>query len=382
MQGIGTILNRRKPYDLRFLRLKIIVQQILEASQNIFIHMAASNKLPVIKPNAIIQEQFYIIYNQCLAMLIDSMLQFRLYIMKTIENYFSFLFRQMKRLIRFIRKESIVLHLAYKRSTPYQIRVEQKSPALRLSLIHIYLFYSHRYDGITPIDETMQALVDIVRQGKALYIGLSKYPVDKLLYALNYLHDAGVPCLAYQDRYNMFDRHIEKEHLQICMEKGIGVVAFSPLAQGILSSKYLNGIPADSRAARPEGYLKQSDVTPDKIAKVARLRPIAEQRGQSISQLAIAWILRRKEIGSVIIGARNLDQLKDSLHAVDNLSLIHILSSFGQSSRHKEEFSRNENKAPKKHTMYIPATVLHPAPNLWHSPRHAVDRNTDDTPLL
>lgn len=106
--------------------------------------------------------------------------------------------------------------------------------------------------AITPIDETMQALVDIVRQGKALYIGLSKYPVDKLLYALNYLHDAGVPCLAYQDRYNMFDRHIEKEHLQICMEKGIGVVAFSPLAQGILSSKYLNGIPADSRAAVPK----------------------------------------------------------------------------------------------------------------------------------
>lgn len=137
MQGIGTILNRRKPYDLRFLRLKIIVQQILEASQNIFIHIAASNKLPVIKPNAIIQEQFYIIYNQCLAMLIDSMLQFRLYIMKTIENYFSFLFRQMKRLIRFIRKESIVLHLAYKRSTPYQIRVEQKSPALRLEIFSI-----------------------------------------------------------------------------------------------------------------------------------------------------------------------------------------------------------------------------------------------------
>lgn len=191
----------------------------------------------------------------------------------------------------------------------------------RMNLDYVDLFYSHRYDGITPIDETMQALVDIVRQGKALYIGLSKYPVDKLLYALNYLHEAGVPCLAYQDRYNMFDRHIEKEHLQICMEKGIGVVAFSPLAQGILSSKYLNGIPADSRAARPEGYLKQSDVTPDKIAKVTRLRPIAEQRGQSISQLAIAWILRRKEIGSVIIGARNLDQLKNSLHAVDNLSL-------------------------------------------------------------
>ena len=115
----------------------------------------------------------------------------------------------------------------------------------RMNLDYVDLFYSHRYDGITPIDETMQALVDIVRQGKALYIGLSKYPVDKLLYALKYLHDAGVPCLAYQDRYNMFDRHIEKEHLQICMEKGIGVVAFSPLAQGILSSKYLNGIQAD-----------------------------------------------------------------------------------------------------------------------------------------
>gem|GEM_PF-5413788 len=129
MQGIGTILNRRKPYDLRFLRLKIIVQQILEASQNIFIHMAASNKLSVIKPNAIIQEQFYIIYNQCLAMLIDSMLQFRLYIMKTIENYFSFLFRQMKRLIRFIRKESIVLQLAVQAKYPVSNQGGTKEPS-------------------------------------------------------------------------------------------------------------------------------------------------------------------------------------------------------------------------------------------------------------
>ena len=191
----------------------------------------------------------------------------------------------------------------------------------RMNIDYVDIFYSHRYDGVTPIDETMQALVDIVRQGKALYIGLSKYPIEKLLYALNYLHEAGVPCLAYQGRYNMFDRLMEERHLQICASKGIGVVAFSPLAQGILTDKYLNGIPADSRAARPEGYLKTSDVTSEKIAKVARLKTIADERGQSISQLALAWVLRRDEVSSVIIGARNLDQLKDSLRATSKLTL-------------------------------------------------------------
>lgn len=191
----------------------------------------------------------------------------------------------------------------------------------RMGLDYVDLFYSHRYDGVTPIDETMQALVDIVRQGKALYIGLSKYPIDKLLYALNYLHSAGVPCLAYQDRYNMFDRHVEEHHLQLCASKGIGVVAFSPLAQGILTGKYLHGIPADSRAARPEGYLKTADVTPEKIARVARLKTIADQRGQTLSQLALAWVLRHSEVSTVIVGARNLDQLKDNLHATTALSL-------------------------------------------------------------
>ena len=191
----------------------------------------------------------------------------------------------------------------------------------RMNLDYVDLFYSHRYDGVTPIDETMQALVDIVRQGKALYIGLSKYPIEKLLYALNYLHEAGIPCLAYQDRYNMFDRHVEEQHLQICNAKGIGVVAFSPLAQGILSDKYLHGIPADSRAARPEGYLKTTDVTPEKIERVTRLKAIADERGQTISQLALSWVLRRDEVSSVIVGAHNLDQLKGSLHATENLVL-------------------------------------------------------------
>ena len=119
----------------------------------------------------------------------------------------------------------------------------------------------------------------------------------------------------------MFDRLMEERHLQICASKGIGVVAFSPLAQGILTGKYLNGIPADSRAARPEGYLKTSDVTSEKIAKVARLKTIADERGQSISQLALAWVLRRDEVSSVIIGARNLDQLKDCLRATSKLTL-------------------------------------------------------------
>lgn len=191
----------------------------------------------------------------------------------------------------------------------------------RMGLDYVDLFYSHRYDGVTPIDETMQALVDIVRQGKALYIGLSKYPIDKLLYALNYLHQAGIPCLAYQDRYNMFDRHVEAHHLPLCTSKGIGMVAFSPLAQGILTDKYLHGIPADSRAARPEGHLKTTDVTPEKIARVARLKTIAEERGQTVSQLALDWILRRDEVSSVIIGARTLDQLKDSLHATETPAL-------------------------------------------------------------
>ena len=119
----------------------------------------------------------------------------------------------------------------------------------------------------------------------------------------------------------MFARHVEEHHLQLCSSKGIGVVAFSPLAQGILSDKYLHGIPADSRAARPDGYLKTTDITPEKIARVTQLKAIADQRGQSISQLALAWVLRQSEVSTVIVGARTLDQLKDSLHATTALEL-------------------------------------------------------------
>ena len=191
----------------------------------------------------------------------------------------------------------------------------------RMGLDYVDIFYSHRYDTETPIDETMQALVDIVRQGKALYVGISRYPVDKLLYAKKYLQDNNVPCLIYQGKYNMLDRGVEQNILHTVSSSGIGFTAFCPIAQGILTDKYLNGIPADSRAARPEGYLKTSDVTSEKIAKVARLKTIADERGQSISQLALAWVLRRDEVSSVIIGARNLDQLKDSLCATSKLTL-------------------------------------------------------------
>lgn len=129
----------------------------------------------------------------------------------------------------------------------------------RMNLEYVDIFYSHRYDAETPLDETLQALVDIVKRGKALYVGLSKYPIDKLLYAFEFLKNAGTPCLVYQDRYNLIDRHIENYQLKAAAANGTGVVAFSPLAQGMLTDKYLHGIPEGSRAARPEGYLKSEN---------------------------------------------------------------------------------------------------------------------------
>ncbi len=185
----------------------------------------------------------------------------------------------------------------------------------RMGLDYVDIFYSHRYDENTPLEETMQTLVDIVRQGKALYVGLSNYPVNKLEQAVRYLDSNHVHCLIYQGKYNMLYRNLEKEILPAVAEKGIGFTAFCPIAQGILTDKYLHGIPTDSRAALGH-HLSETDITPTVISKVAELNKLAQQRGQSLAQMAVAWILRRKETTSVLIGPRTMAQLDDNLGAV------------------------------------------------------------------
>ena len=182
----------------------------------------------------------------------------------------------------------------------------------RMNLDYVDVYYSHRYDGETPVEETMQALVDVVRQGKALYVGLSNYPVEVLAKAVAYLEAANVHPLIYQGKYNMMVRDVEQEHFAFLEEKGIGFTAFSPIAQGVLSDKYLNGIPADSRVGRGR-YLTHANVTPEILEKVSRLNEIALQRGQSLAQMAVAWILSHQPVTSVIIGPRTVEQLKDSL---------------------------------------------------------------------
>lgn len=188
----------------------------------------------------------------------------------------------------------------------------------RMNLDYVDIFYSHRYDENTPLDETMQALVDIVRQGKALYVGLSNYPVDKLLYATKYLQDNNVHCLIYQGKYNMMFRDVEQNMLKTLMSSGIGFTAFCPVAQGILTNKYLNGIPADSRIGKGH-YLTEKDIRPEVLDKVARLNDIALQRGQTLAQMAVAWILANEATTSVIIGPRTMEQLKDNLGALKNM---------------------------------------------------------------
>ncbi len=186
----------------------------------------------------------------------------------------------------------------------------------RMSLDYVDIFYSHRYDEHTPIDETMQALVDIVRQGKALYVGLSNYPADKLLYSAKYLRDSKVPCLIYQGKYNMTFRNVEEAILPSLGREGIGFTAFCPVAQGILTDKYLHGIPADSRIAQGH-YLKKDDIGEDVLRKVAALNDLALRRGQTLAQMAIAWLLANRSVTSVIIGTRTTEQLKDNLGALE-----------------------------------------------------------------
>lgn len=190
----------------------------------------------------------------------------------------------------------------------------------RMNLDYVDVFYSHRYDPETPLEETLQALVDIVRKGKALYVGLSKYPLDAYLFACRYLKERDVPCLLYQGRYSMLVREPESQGiLNAVKENGSGFMAFSPLAQGLLTNRYLNGIPDDSRIARG-GFLKKEALTPEVLSKIQALNERAAMRGQSLAEMALAWLLKNETVTSVIVGASSVEQLGDSLKTLNHLS--------------------------------------------------------------
>lgn len=188
----------------------------------------------------------------------------------------------------------------------------------RMGLDYVDIFYSHRPDPETPIEETMGALADIVRQGKALYVGISNYNAEETQKALTILKEHRVPCLIHQARYSMLDRWIEPALLPLLGQEGVGMIAFSPLAQGMLTNKYLHGIPENSRAAKPTGHLQREQVTDEKINKISRLNELALQRGQTLAEMALAWLLKDGRVTSVLIGASSVAQLMDNLNALHN----------------------------------------------------------------
>ncbi len=188
----------------------------------------------------------------------------------------------------------------------------------RMNLDYVDLFYSHRYDPETPIEETLQALVDIVRQGKALYVGISRWPLEATRKAYSYLAERDVPCLIYQGRYNIFDREPEKDGvLDLNAAQGVGFISFSPLAQGLLTDRYLKGIPSESRAAKGT-HLKAADITEEKLSAIRHLNAIAERRGQTLAEMALAWILADKRVTSVIVGASSTEQLSQNLKVLES----------------------------------------------------------------
>lgn len=190
----------------------------------------------------------------------------------------------------------------------------------RMGLEYVDIFYHHRYDPETPMEETMQALELIVRQGKALYIGLSNYDAEQMEQAVKILSSLGVRCLINQPKYSMFDRKPEKGLFSTLGKHGIGCIPFSPLAQGLLTDKYLKGIPEDSRAGKSHGHLRPNQVTDDKLNRIRLLNDLAVKRGQSLAQMALAWILRIPEVTTVLIGASSVVQLEDSLGCLKNKS--------------------------------------------------------------
>ena len=188
----------------------------------------------------------------------------------------------------------------------------------RMKLDYVDIFYSHRYDPDTPLEETLQTLVDIVRSGKALYAGISNYPFEAAEFAYKYLAERDVRCLLHQCKYNIFDREPETDGLlRQAKEAGSGFIAYSPLCQGLLTDRYLNGIPDNSRAAK-DFSLKQSRITPELLGKIRDLNNIATERGQTLAQMALAWDLKDDLVTSVIIGASSLEQLQSNLQAIKN----------------------------------------------------------------
>jgi L-glyceraldehyde 3-phosphate reductase len=189
----------------------------------------------------------------------------------------------------------------------------------RIGLEYVDIFYSHRPDPDTPLEETLGALDHAVRQGKALYAGISSYTAEQTREAVRILRELGTPCLIHQPSYSMFNRWIEDGLLEVLKEEGIGCIVFSPLAQGLLTDKYLEGIPADSRAAKPHGFLRPEQVSEEKLGKVRRLNELARARGQTLAQMALAWVLRHPEMTSALVGASRVSHVEDNVATLENL---------------------------------------------------------------
>ena len=187
----------------------------------------------------------------------------------------------------------------------------------RMKLDYVDLFYSHRYDPETPLEETLQALVDIVRSGKALYVGISRWPLEATRTAFSYLKERDVPCLIYQGRLNLLDREPQTSGiLDLCHEQGVGFISFSPLAQGLLTDRYLNGIPEDSRMKKGK-FLKESILTPELLARLQELNRQAQERGETLAEMALAWILAQRGVTSVLVGASSTAQLQKNLMCIN-----------------------------------------------------------------
>jgi L-glyceraldehyde 3-phosphate reductase len=189
----------------------------------------------------------------------------------------------------------------------------------RMKLDYVDIFYSHRPDPQTPVEETMSALDHAVRSGKALYAGISSYDAHQTTAAAGVLRQLGTPCLIHQPKYSMFDRKIEAGLLDVLGKEGIGCIAFCPLAQGLLTDRYLKGIPAGSRASKPDTFLKKSDVTEDAVGVVRALSEVAQSRGESLAQLALAWVLRDSRMTSALIGASRVEQIEQNVSALNSL---------------------------------------------------------------
>jgi L-glyceraldehyde 3-phosphate reductase len=188
----------------------------------------------------------------------------------------------------------------------------------RMQVDYVDIFYHHRVDPETPLEETMGALDHIVRSGRALYAGISSYPPDLTQKAVTILSEMGTPCLIHQPSYSMFNRRVEDGLLDVLRKEGIGCIAFTPLAQGLLTDRYLNGVPEDSRVAKDWGFLKEERLTDETLGKVGALNEMARLRGQSLAQMAIAWVLRHEEVTTALIGASRVSQIEANVAALDN----------------------------------------------------------------